>query len=277
MKQRRQPRKPKQSELADRHQLYELSVQNAETEVDFVIRTFRSLRRRSPRLLREDFCGTGLVARDWVARSRLNQAIAVDLDPEVLAWGRAAATRLLKPAAAGRISWRQQDVLRADPAGVDCVLAMNFSYWLFKQRRQLAAYFRRVRRSLAADGIFFLDTYGGYDSHREIEETREIDALGGFTYRWEQESFNPIDHHLICHIHFDFADGSSLPHAFSYDWRLWTLPELRDLLDECGFETHVYWQGWDENGEADGNFQPARRADADAGWICYIAALPKPL
>jgi hypothetical protein len=36
----------------------------------------------------------------------------------------------------------------------------------------------------------------------------------------------------------------------------------------------VYWQGWDdEAAEADGDYQPVESADADAGWIAYLAAL----
>jgi len=34
----------------------------------------------------------------------------------------------------------------------------------------------------------------------------------------------------------------------------------------------VYWQGWGEDGEGDGDFEVATEADADAGWICYITA-----
>ena len=81
--------------------------------------------------------------------------------------------------------------------------------------------------------------------------------------------------HITCHIHFDFRDGSRLPQAFSYDWRLWTLPELREVLAEAGFaRSVVYWQGWDpKTGEPDGDFQPTEVADADAGWLAYIAAV----
>ncbi|MCB1801593.1 MAG: class I SAM-dependent methyltransferase, partial [Gammaproteobacteria bacterium] len=141
-------------------------------------------------------------------------------------------------------------------------------------RSVLLAYFRSVREALADDGVFFLDCYGGYDSHREIEEPREIDDDGdGFTYIWEQALFNPIDHQVKCHIHFAFPDGSELREAFSYVWRLWTLPEVRDLLAEAGFRhVTVYWQGWDKHGEPDGDFKPVTRADADAGWICYLTA-----
>jgi len=34
----------------------------------------------------------------------------------------------------------------------------------------------------------------------------------------------------------------------------------------------VYWQGWDKDGEPDGDFRPALTADPDAGWICYLTA-----
>ncbi len=267
---------PTLAEQADRHRLYELSVQCAESEVDFVEETFRALRGRPARLLREDFCGTFNVCCEWVRRHRQNRAIGVDLDPEVLEWGRTHNLAALKPAQARRVRLVQADVRRARTEAPDIVSAMNFSYWLFRERRELKRYFRAVHRALVEDGIFFLDAYGGYEAFRELEEEREVETdLGEVTYVWEQAAFNPVDHELVCHIHFRFEDGSSLERAFSYHWRLWTLPELRDLLEECGFAVTFYWQGWDEEGEPDGDFHPATRADADAGWICYIVAEKK--
>ena len=50
---------PTMAEQADRHELYELSVQNVENEVIFLQDTFGQLRGRTARTLREDFCG------DW--------------------------------------------------------------------------------------------------------------------------------------------------------------------------------------------------------------------
>ena len=78
---------------------------------------------------------------------------------------------------------------------------------------------------------------------------------------------------MTSHIHFTFPDDSRMDKAFSYTWRLWTLPEVQDLLLEAGFKrVTVYWQGFDEDGEADGIFEPATEGDADAGWICYLSA-----
>ncbi|MCB1784848.1 MAG: class I SAM-dependent methyltransferase [Gammaproteobacteria bacterium] len=263
-----------QADTADRHQLYELSVQCAEAEIDFVDATFKRLRGRKAVLLREDFCGTANVCCEWVKRGRKRHAIGVDLDPEVLDWGREHNIAQLKEHQRERITLMQQNVLEVQTESPDIISAMNFSYWLLQDRATLKRYFQSVHAALKDDGIFFLDAYGGYDSHREIEEQREIDDGGdGFTYIWEQGEFDPITHRLVCHIHFAFPDGSEMRNAFSYEWRLWTLPEVRDLLAESGFgRVTVYWQGWDKHGEPDGDFKPATRADADAGWVCYLTA-----
>jgi hypothetical protein len=262
------------AESADRHRLYELSVQCAEAEIDFVDKTYKKIRGRRASLLREDFCGTANVCCEWVCRHKNKRAVGVDLDPQVLEWGRQHRLSKLKKSQAERISLLNKNVLTAKTEPPDVISAMNFSYWLFKERKQLKRYFRRVHQQLADDGIFFMDAYGGYDSFREIEEEREIeDGDSSFTYIWEQEKYEPISGGLICHIHSNFPDGSRLEHAFGYDWRLWTLPEILELLDEAGFSrVSVYWQGFDEDGEADGIFKPVTEGEADAGWICYITA-----
>ncbi|WP_293647072.1 class I SAM-dependent methyltransferase [Thiolapillus sp.] len=265
--------RPTLAEKADIHELYELSVQCSEAEVDFVADTYRELRAKPARLLREDFCGTANVCCEWVKRRKHNRAIGVDLDKSVLHWGKTHNLSRLKDAERKRIELINADVLRVETESPDIVSAMNFSYWLFKDRNTLKKYFERVHHSLKKDGIFFLDFYGGYDSLHEVEEDREIETdQGSFTYIWEQAEFNPISHDLTCYIHFAFEDGSRLDQAFAYHWRLWTLPEIQDLLRETGFEVTVYWQGWDEDGEPDGEFYPATEADADAGWITYITA-----
>lgn len=261
-----------QAELADRHQLYEESVQYAESEIEFVDDTFKMLRGHRAHLLREDFCGTANVCCEWVRQRKGNQAIGVDIDHEVLEWGRQHQVSKLRKSQQARVSLIEQDVLTVETQAPQIISAMNFSYWLFKSRSDLKRYFSRVREALADDGVFFLDAYGGYDSFREIEEEREIND-GEFTYIWEQERYDPVSGGLICHIHFAFPDGSRLDRAFSYDWRLWTLPEIRDLLEETGFsKVTIYWQGWDEDGEPDGDFVPSTSGEADAGWICYISA-----
>lgn len=265
-------KKKTMAEEADRHVLYEKSVQDVAVEYKFVSKTFRQLRGRRPKHMREDFCGTANMCCEWVRRGKENTAIGVDLDADVLAWGREHNLSLLKPDARLRTSLIQEDVCRVTTdKPVEVVLAMNFSYQLFMTREQLGGYFSKVHKALAQDGILFMDAFGGYDAYREI---REKTVHKGFKYIWEQASYNPIDGKMRCHIHFGFPDGSKLKKAFSYEWRLWGLPELRDLLDEAGFsKVTVYWEETDpETGEGSGVYSPATVGSADPGWVCFLVA-----
>jgi len=264
------------ADLADRHQLYELSVQNAESEIDFVDSTYKTLRNKKALLLREDFCGTANVCCEWVQRRKSNRAIGVDLDKEVLDWGKTYQVGQLAKKYRNNITLLRENVLDVKTEKVDIVSAMNFSYWLLKEPKVLTRYFHKVYDSLKDDGIFFLDAYGGYDAFKEVEEPREVEGEDyNFTYTWEQKKFDPITNELQCAIHFEFDDGSALYDAFEYEWRLWTLPEIKQMLIDAGFKkVTFYWQGFDEDGDEDGDFQPvqAGEVDADAGWICYITA-----
>lgn len=256
---------------ADRYKLYESSVQCAETEVDFVEYEFKKLRGRRPALLREDFCGTAAVCFEWASRGQENTAIGVDIDGEVLNWANENHLPLLKGAARSNVKLIRGDVLKVSTPQQDVILAMNFSYWLFKERKLLLAYFRKVRKNLELDGIFFLDCFGGSDAYRELKERTKLD---GFTYVWDQAAYNPVNSDISCHIHFHFPDKSKLERAFTYDWRLWTLPEIRELLLDAGFsEVIIYAQAVDPITEEPSQMEPVLSMDADLGWIAYVGAL----
>ena len=259
------------SKNADRLVLYESSVQAVDAEIDFVDETFRQIRGRRGRLLREDFCGTGNTSCEWVRRRPDNYATGVDLDGAVMAWGRDRHIAKLKRTQKARVQLLQANVAKVDTPPQDIVLAMNFSYWVFADRASMGDYFANVYASLGDDGVFFLDCYGGYESFQVMKEHTEYDD---YTYTWHQARYNPITGAMRCHIHFKFKDGSRLKKAFTYDWRLWTLPEIRELLAEAGFRNvTVYWQGWDDDEEeGNGEFTPVEDAAPDAGWICYISA-----
>jgi hypothetical protein len=265
---------PSLADRCDRHRLYELSVQCPQAEVDFIDRTFRLLRGRSARLLREDFCGTAAVCCEWVRRRKANRAVGVALDGEVLDWGRAHNLARLPAEVAARVTLLQEDVRTASCRPPDVIAAMNFSYWLLVERAAVLEYFRRVRADLKDGGVFFLDAYGGYDAYRVVTEERRVRGDGmELTYIWEQEKYDPVSGRLVCHIHFALPDGSRMDRAFSYDWRLWSLPEIRELLAEAGFgRVIVYWQGWNADGTPDGNFVPVEEGEPDAGWIAYLTA-----
>lgn len=259
----------KLADKADKHKLYEQSVQNVESEIDFVDDTFKELRGRKAVTLREDFCGTANTSCEWVRRRDTNTAIGIDLDSAVLEWGRNNNINSLAKEQKVRVQLVNENVMQVNVAPVEIILAMNFSYWIFKERPTMIEYFKRVYDGLVDDGIFFLDAFGGYEAYQEMKESTQNK---GFTYVWDQASYNPINGHCVCKIHFKFKDGSKLKNAFTYEWRLWSLPELTEMLNEAGFRSTVYWEGTDEDGEGDGVFTPATQGDADAGWIAYIVA-----
>lgn len=257
------------AEKADRHILYEKSVQCVEAEIDFIDKTFQDLRQRRAGSLREDFCGTCNTSCEWIKRRNENIAWCVDIDPDVLEWGRQHHIKKLKQAQEKRLHLVNDDVLKVKTPPVDAIIAMNFSYWCFKDRDTMKNYYRKVHASLADDGIFFLDAFGGYEAFREMEERTKFN---GFTYIWDQAKYNPVTGDALMHIHFKFKDGSMLKKAFTYDWRQWTLPELTEMLEETGFRATIYWEGEDEEGEGNGIFSPVTEGSADAGWVAYIVA-----
>lgn len=268
---RTKTKKLTQAQRADRYALYQRAVQDPIWEMEFIERVFRERRGRMPHVLREDFCGTALAACEWVRRNQRHRAVGVDLDAEVLSWARSHNVSKLPTSVAQRLMLIQADVLTAETVPADVLLAFNFSYWVFKERATLRHYFKRARAYLAPDGLFLLDAYGGYNAFKEMRERQDF---GRYTYIWDQADYDPVSGCTTCHIHFTFPDGSRLPRAFSYHWRLWTLPELRELLLEVGFSrVHVYLEGTDENTqEGNGVFSLAERGEADPAWIAYLVA-----
>lgn len=258
------------AEQADIHELYEEAVQNVEHEVEFMQTTFNEIRGRTAHVLREDFCGTASACCQWVRQGKAFQAIGVDIDPAVLEWGRRNRLSRLPVADQARVSLIEGDVMTADTPPADVLAAFNFSYFIFDTRDKLRAYFERAYGALKDDGVFFVDLFGGSEAQ---EEMREKTKHKGFTYIWHQAKFHPVTHFIRCHIHFRFKDGSKIKRAFTYEWRLWSAPEIREVLAEAGFKkTTLYWEGEDEDGEGNGEFTPEEKGEADLAWIAYIVA-----
>jgi hypothetical protein len=254
---------------ADKHWLYERSVQNPEFEVKFIRRTYNKEYGRPPRALREDFCGTACLSCAWVAAHPENTALGVDLDGPTLEWGR---QRNLAPLGkrGRRVTLVEDDVRNVRRPRCEVLAAQNFSWWTFKTKEQLGEYFRVARASLRDEGMLLLDIYGGPEAQIPQLEEREQD---GWTYIWDQDTWNPITHEITCLIHFRFRDGTRLERAFRYDWRLWSIPETREMLADAGFrKTVVYWEGADRDGEPNGVFRPSEKGDLAPAWVAYILA-----
>ncbi|MHC4823043.1 MAG: class I SAM-dependent methyltransferase [Planctomycetota bacterium] len=258
------------AETADRYELYEGSVYDPDADHDFLVRVFRTARKRRPLLLREDFAGTSKLSALWVERHRESKAWAVDLDPEPLAWGKEHHVEPLGEQAK-RLKQLKENVLEVKTPKVDVLTAFNFSYWIFEERAVMLDYFQKVHKNLNKEGMFVVDLMGGPGVQSECEEPREED--GGFTYVWEQEVMDAISGHVNCHIHFEFEDGTKMRNAFDYSWRVWSLTELRDIMLEAGFaQVDVYWEGTDKHGEGDGVFKKKKSAENEETWIAYLVA-----
>lgn len=270
-KRRTSARKPDlTARRADKHVLYQLSVQDSKVEVDFLEQVFKKLNKRKPERLLEHFCGSALICSEWVKRGPGRHATGVDIDASVLAWGKKHNVSTAGEAAE-RVTLLRQDVRDELPEKYEAACALNFSYWIFRNREEMRRYFAHVRKYLTKDGIFVIDAYGGWEAMEPKEERRRV--KGGFTYVWDQNQFDPITHEVVNYIHFEFRDGTKMKKAFEYRWRFWTLPELGELLEEAGYsEVRVYWDANLETDEDEEDFRPAERARNHPGWLAYLVA-----
>lgn len=269
---KKKKKRDRQAFLANKHDLYQKAVQEPEADTEFMEKVFRKKFKRSPILMREDFCGTGFLSATWVSEKEQRRAIGYDLDPDTVQWGIENNLSSLDSDQRSRIELRIADVLDAPDDPVDIVCAMNFSWWIFKKRKQLLEYFRSVRASFPEEGLFVLDMYGGSEAYEELEEEREKEE---FNYIWDQEKVCGITDEVLCHISFHFPDGSKMKNAFTYDWRRYGMRETQEILEEAGFSSvEVYWEGTDEDGEGDGEFTLQTEAENTDAWIAYLVAIP---
>lgn len=249
----------------DKHALYAAAVQQPDADVRFFRELCRELKGRGPKILREDFCGSFGVCCEWAKLGPGFRAYGRDLGREPLAWGRKHLLTKLTPEQRARVTVERKDVCAPGGPKADLIMAMNFSYFIFKERKALKGYFDACRRNLRRGGVLALDVFGGGGTHRPNKERTDHPR---FSYWWEQYGFDPVFNTARCAMHFKPKGGTLLRDAFTYDWRLWSIAELRDLLAEAGFrKSHVYW-------ESEGGGRYAR--DPDGGrediWIAALLA-----
>ncbi len=252
----------------DKYKYYLDSVQSPDTDVEFIRGCYREARKRDPVTLREDFCGTFMISCEWTKLNPKFVAYGVDLDPEPVEYGRENYLPLLKPEQQSRVHIKLANVLDPGLAKVDVIAAMNFSHYIFKTREGLKMYFKNAYATLNRDGVFLVDCFGGTRCQEANEETTDH---GKFKYYWDQASFDPVTYEAMFHIHFKPKGAKKIEKAFSYDWRMWTIPELREIMTEVGFtKTHVYWEGTTRKGEGDGKFKRAEVGEECEAWIAYV-------
>jgi len=269
---------PSMAETADRHSLYQAAVQAVDVEVEFLDKVFSDIRGRRALSFKEDFCGTALLSVEWCKSDPQRTAIGVDIDEPTLAWGMEHNILPAGEDVASRVTLLRQDVREVNEPKVDITCAFNFSFCIFKTRETLREYFARARDGLKDDGVLVLDMFGGTECLDELEEETELEEVNA-TYVWEHARFNPITNEILCHIHFEFPDKSRLENAFSYDWRLWSLQELKELLEEAGYsKVRIYWEKFEDTDDDDdylessGEFYEATEAENQESWHAYVLA-----
>lgn len=267
-KKNRKNKKSGKLEAFDKYAYYIRAVQSPEVDCQFASDTYKELSGGRPRILREDFCGTFGICCAWVRRNKANRAIGIDLDNEPITYGTEHYLSELSEEQASRVTIKQASVLDARVPRADVTLALNFSFFLFKKRVELLQYFKRAHAGLSPKGVFITDAFGGKDCQEgNMEHTKFED----FTYFWEQKSFDPVTNEALFHIHFKRKGEKARRKVFTYDWRMWTIPELRELMAEAGFKrTHVYWEGTTRSGEGNGEFKRVEKGEECDGWVAYI-------
>ena len=268
------------ADLADPHILYEKSVQSPDFDLPFFAEYFENYTGRPLRLLREDFCGTAALSAYFVTQHPENHAIGVDLDWPTLNWGIKHHVSLLPVDQQNRLTLIHGNVLDHHSSQVQLAVALNFSYMIFKDRPTLRQYFKRAKESLQPGGMFILDIWGGSESQVLQEEPRDIDnpeddGIGDFTFIWDQDAFDPTTYFCTMRMHFTFQDDSEMRNAFVYDWRMWTMPEVMELMNEAGFrDAHFLWEGTNrKTNEGTGTYHRVEKGEADLAWVTYIVGV----
>ena len=250
---------------------YEKSVQNFKNEVDFLTSSYKDLRKKKAKTLKEDFCGTAGISCEWVKQGSDYKAWGIDLDPEPIAYGKAHHWASIPKKLQGNMQYLQANVLENNTPKVDICFAFNFSYQIFKKRKDLVQYFKKAHDSLDKDGVFFLDMFGGPESQTVMTDIIEHE---NFKYYWECQKFNPLNNECRFAIHIKRDGEKKRKDVFVYDWRLYSITELKDALEEAGFSKVItYWEGEDGEGGGDGEFYPSEEEENCEAWVTYLAAL----
>lgn len=254
----------------DRYDYYRRSVQSPETDAALFKKLYRDLTGKQLLLLGEDFCGTFAISCEWTKLDAKHKSVAVDLSGEAINYGKKMYLSQLKPNEQKRVQVIKSNVLNPKLPRVDCIAAMNFSYFIFKTRNELRDYFKNCYRRLQPGGVLICDAFGGARTSQCLEEETKIGKE--FSVFWDQEWFDPINNLTKYHLHFQPRGKKIYKRVFSYDWRMWSVPEIREIMVEAGFtKTFPYWEGTGRDGKGSGKFihLEQTREEVDS-WITLI-------
>lgn len=262
-----------------KYELYEASVQDSRAELSFFKRVYRNAFGKDPKVFREDFCSTFLNSVTWVKQAKDHVSYAVDRDEEPLEYGCKNHLAKLKPEQRERVMLFQKNVLDVKTPPADMITVSNFSICFLKERERLLEYLKSCHKALKSKGVMIMDMLGGEELPEETEDATKFELKDGTkaTYFWEHAGFNPINSEAKFYIHYQIKGQKKMNRVFSYNWRMWSLPELKDLFLEAGFKgVDIYWEGDDpDSDEGNGVFHKAVKAQSCAIWVAYIVGVKK--
>ena len=245
----------------DKYELYTLCVQDPPRYVRFL----EAIHGRKPLVLRDDFAGAGAIAMAWAKSNLRRRAIAVDSDFEPL-----------KRAKHPRVKLEIVDAGKSK-AVADIITSLNFGVCELHTRRELVAYLKNALKTLKPGGVLVCDLYGGGDAFETLRSSQKHRGPRGeaVTYTWEQAESDQVTMMVRNFIHFRVVyKGKTqiLKRAFSYHWRLWSIPELREAMMEAGFELTLVYDRLGSAIDQDGTLlvEPLMPGEPlDETWVAY--------
>lgn len=265
--------------VPSRWRLYEHCVQNIPMTLRMVDAMHAAASRTPARLLHEDFSGSAAFAHAWCKSSPKRAALAIDMDPEAHA----------EAAPHPRLARLAADLTRLPrklpaPSKADVIYAGNFATCELHTRDALIAYLARARQRLAPKGVFVCDLYAGPGAWR-IGETRVIHPplpeLPRYRvqYTWRQREADLITGMVANEIDFELLNSKSvavheLVNAFTYRWRLWSIPELREAMAQAGFADVDIYPDSPEAVDSDGvaYLTPMDYLETKSSTVVYVCA-----
>lgn len=262
--------------ILDKHALYLASVQDPLNDVLRVSKIFNTIFNKEAISFREDFSGTFALSCCWVQSSSKRMALSIDIDKETIEYGIENYLSNLSEDEQNRLTPRVSDAL-VTTDNVDIIATFNFSCCLLHERKALLKYFKHAYSSLNDEGMIILDIFGGSDSEIPEVQERDIDNhdyIAPFLFEFERKDFNPISRIANYGIHFKYNSGEEMIDAFTYEFRMWSITEIRDLLEEAGFSSSkVFWEDCDSEGYGNGNFYETESEENSVNWNAYIVGI----
>ena len=274
-KKKTSPKTKRQRKLPfDKYDLYLNAVQSPEGDVQFYRNRYKEFfgAPKKGMTLREDFCAGGAISCEWVKLHKDNTSCGLDLDDEPMNYGRNNYIAKLSKDQQSRITLIKKNVLEEGLPKAHIAVATNFSYYIFKERQVLVDYFKNVYNSVHKKGLFIVDMFGGTAC---TDHSMDRNPCDGFTYYWEQKDFDPVSNFANFGIHFRYK-GKMYKDVFTYDWRMWTIPEIREIMLEAGFDAAVvYWEGSKRDGTGNGIFTRVEEGESCLSWIAYVVGVKR--